>query len=268
MIPAIVSATVSVHLAVVLCHFAARRSFTRARARGPLRPALGAEELTPFELAMLAGGRQRVGEVALAALFLGGRVVARGDGSVSRPAPEPDPESAPPPLRALAPIARALEARVEPRSAVPADDLVAAAAGGDMCTALLWRLRRLGLHTPPERLRAVRRLRALTCGTLTAAGIAAALAGPALLALGMRPDGGPQGAGPALCAVLLLTYPFHLHLAWRLLGGLLGAAACGAVAAAAAVAAAPVPYAAAATAAVLYACWFAAHTVSAAARGR
>lgn len=76
MVAAIVLGTALHYLLVTFCYVVTRVCYSRVRAAGPLRPAVGPEDLDPYELALLAGGRTRVGEVAVAELFLTGRLTA------------------------------------------------------------------------------------------------------------------------------------------------------------------------------------------------
>ena len=256
MVPAILLGTVLLHVLTLLGFLASRHAHTRLRRAGPRRPVLGAEELTPLELGMLAGGLQRLGEVALAELYLGGRVIARGHGAVARP--DPEPSAAARLIRTLSPPARVMADRLRPKRSMCAEELVNTAARSDQATVVLWRLRRLGLFFPPQRMRGVRRVRCAAVGLHTVLGVAAAVLGPGLLVFGMRPSSGPEGIWSVLCAGLLLTYPFHLHLSRRAVGALSGPVLCGAVAAGTALAAVPSPRVAP-VALALYAGWFTVH---------
>ncbi|WP_017557871.1 TIGR04222 domain-containing membrane protein [Nocardiopsis baichengensis] len=266
MVPAVVLGTVITHVLIALCLLLSRWGYARARTSGPRFPAVGADDLDPADLGMLAGGRTRMGEVALAGLYLSGRVIARGNGAVS--APEQPPCGAPPLPRPPSPFGRLMEASLEPGRCLPAERLIESVTLGDAATAVLWRLRRLGLFFDPARLRRVRRLRRAAWAAHAAAGTGAAVLGAVLLLAGMRPGDSPvHPAAPAVFALLLMAYPFLLHVARRLLGGLPGAVACGAAAAAVALVAAPLPQAAFA-APLLYACWFGVHWVYRATGGR
>ncbi|WP_017622177.1 TIGR04222 domain-containing membrane protein [Nocardiopsis chromatogenes] len=266
MVPAVVLGTVILHVLTALCLLLSRWGYARARAAGPRFPAVGADELDPTDLGMLAGGRTRLGEVALAELYLSAKVIARGNGAVS--SPEQPPSGTAPLPRPPSPFGRIMEASLEPGRCVPAEQLVESATRGDATTAVLWRLRRLGLFSAPERLRRVRRLRRAAWAVHAAAGAGAAVLGAVLLLAGMRPGPDPVHAlFPAAFALLLMAYPFLLHVARRLLGGLPGAVACGTGAAALALAAAPLPRVALAVPA-LYGCWFGVHWVYRATGGR
>ncbi|TDQ48499.1 TIGR04222 domain-containing membrane protein [Actinorugispora endophytica] len=224
MVAAVVLGTASYFLIVTVCYVATRIGYGRVRASGPLRPAVGPDDLSPYELAMLAGGRKRVGEVALAELFLTGRIVARGHGEVARAsAGSPGPR----PALSATPFVRALDARLQHDRPLPADRLAASAARGDAATATLWRLRRLGLFLAPERLRAIALARRSAWVSQAAAGASGVLfaGGAVLWSASLAPVLAP--VTPALLA-LLLAYPFLLHLGYRWacgVQGLVGAAA-------------------------------------------
>ncbi|ASU86186.1 TIGR04222 domain-containing membrane protein [Nocardiopsis gilva YIM 90087] len=237
MVEAVVLGTVLCYLAIAGCYAATRYGYRRILAAGPRRPAVGAEELTPFELGMLAGGRRRLGEVALAELYLSGRAVAHGHGMVARPwqaeqRPAPD---------ALAPFTRVLDARLPAGRAVPADHLVAAASTSDATTVLLWRLRRLGLLFSPERMRRVTFARNAAWGLQVLIGAAGVpFAGGAAVAAMMAPRE-PVGIVFVLLAGLFLAYPFLLHLTHRVIGGVRAAVLAAFIVTAAAAPAAELP---------------------------
>ncbi|MFC4561402.1 TIGR04222 domain-containing membrane protein [Nocardiopsis mangrovi] len=209
------------YAAIACCYAVTRLCHTRVRASGPLRPPVGPSELSPFELGMLAGGAQRLGEVALAELYLTGRAVAHGHGAVARPR-HAENGPAPRPL-SPAPFTRLLDARLPGDRTVPADQLVGAAAKGDPAVALLWRLRRLGLLFPPDRGRRTRALRRTAWLLQALIGAAGVVVGGCALVSAVLPPGGWSGLRPVLFGLLLLAYPFLLHLTDRCVGGMPGA---------------------------------------------
>ncbi|MBV2362530.1 TIGR04222 domain-containing membrane protein [Streptomonospora nanhaiensis] len=237
MVTAIVLATALGYLVIAACYLATRWRYARIRRAGPRRPAVGPEDLSPFELGMLAGGRQRVGEVALAELYLSGRAVARGHGMVAR---TPQGGSPPAPL-SPAPFARMLDARLTAGRPVPAEQLVRVAAKGDPAVAALWRLRRLGLFFAPERLRRVGGLRGAAWGLHMLIGVAGVASGGAAVLWAMVPKGERIDAVPLVFAVVLITYPFLLYLADRLIGGMQGAVVAAALVTGAAIPVVPAP---------------------------
>ena len=216
MVAAIVWGTVLHYLLITFCYAATRIRYSQVRAYGPRRPPVGVDELDPYELALLAGGRPRVGEVAVAELFLTGRITAWGPGMVAGVAQQSAPA---PPGLSDSPFVRALSVRLAVNRPLAVDRLVSAATCGDAITAVLWRLRRLGLFLPPERLRAMAVLRRaawlsqLVLGAVT------------VLAAGFR-VGWTVSSAPAnrslvpLLLVVLRGYPFLLHVAFRAAGGL------------------------------------------------
>ncbi|CAM4374488.1 hypothetical protein GCM10009799_07820 [Nocardiopsis rhodophaea] len=218
-VEAIVLGTVLCYLAIAGCYAATRGDYARILSAGPRRPAVGAEDLSPFELGMLAGGKRRLGEVALAELYLSGRAIAYGHGMVARPwQPEQRPAA-----DSLAPFTRLLDARLPSGRAIPADRLVAAASASDATTALLWRLRRLGLLFSPERMRRVTFARNAAWGAQAIIGTAGVLFAGGSAVVAMTAPREPVGIVFVLLAGLLLAYPFLLHLAHRLVGGVPGA---------------------------------------------
>ncbi|MFD0776977.1 TIGR04222 domain-containing membrane protein, partial [Streptomonospora algeriensis] len=136
MVAGIVLATTLGYLAVAACYITTRWAYARIRRHGPQRPPVGPGDLGPFDLAMLAGGRHRMGEVALAELYLSGRAIARGHGLVSRPH---QAEQHPARLSAV-PFARLLDVRLDSSRPIAADQLVRLAAKSDPATGTLWRL--------------------------------------------------------------------------------------------------------------------------------
>ncbi|WP_234401769.1 TIGR04222 domain-containing membrane protein, partial [Thermobifida halotolerans] len=215
MVAAIVLGTVSYYLLVTVCYVVTRICYSRVRATGPVRPAVGPDELGPYELALLSGGRPRVGEVAVAELFLTGRIVAWGPGMVAR-VPDRFRVSFPP-LSAV-PFVRAPAARLRDGRPFPVDRLVSSVACGDAVTAALWRLRRLGLFLAPGRLRRVAWARRAAWLSQVGLGAAGALAAGFAVGWAVRAD---SSLVPLLLA-LLLAYPFLLHVARRVFGGAAG----------------------------------------------
>ncbi len=258
MVGAVVLGTVLCYLTVAGCYAGTRVRYARLRAFGPRRPAIGAEELTPLELGMLAGGNQRMGEVALAELYLSGRAVARGHGMVARP--QEVERLRTPPLCSPTPCTRLLDTRLPPERAVSADRLVRVAAKGDPATAVLWRLRRLGLFFPPQRMHGIRIVRRSAWYLQALIGAAGVLfGGYAVMCAMALPDERNDIVSLAFAAVLL-CYPFLLYLADRLIGGVPGAVAAAVVVTAAAAPVTsgrpePLP------ALGLFAGWFALHAV-------
>ncbi|PSK91862.1 uncharacterized protein (TIGR04222 family) [Murinocardiopsis flavida] len=253
MVIAFVLAVAGCQVAVGVCYLLTRLRYTRLRTRGPLRPATGPDDLSAYELAMLAGGNRRVGEVALAELYLSGRAVAWGRGAVARPGPEGTP------VRPLsgAPFARTVDARLQSGVAVPVERLVATATRGDAATALLWRLRRLGLFFPPGALHGVGSWRHAAWGVHALLGVGGVLfAGYALVAaVGTPPPG--STAAPLLLGAVFLGYPFLLHLAHRFISGVQGAVLTAVSVTVLAIAGGALPRSAAAAALALFAGWFA-----------
>ncbi|MFC3998602.1 TIGR04222 domain-containing membrane protein [Nocardiopsis sediminis] len=221
MVGAVVLGLTLCYAAIACCYALTRHRYARIRAGGPLRPPVGPLELSPFELGMLAGGAQRLGEVALAELYLTGRAVAHGHGAVARPR-HTEGGPAPRPL-SPAPFTRLLDARLPDDRTVPADQLVSAAGKGDPTVALLWRLRRLGLLFPPERMRWMRVVRRAAWILQALIGAAGVVAGGCALVSAILPSGGWSGARTVVFGLLLLAYPFLLHLTDRCIGGMPGA---------------------------------------------
>ncbi|QBI53923.1 TIGR04222 domain-containing membrane protein [Streptomonospora litoralis] len=256
MVAGIVLALTLGHLAVAACYLGTRWAYARIRRRGPQRPPVGPEDLDSFELAMLAGGRQRMGEVALAELYLSGRAVARGHGMVARPQ-QAEEQAA---RLSRAPFARLLDARLGSARPIAADQLVRLAAKADPATAVLWRLRRLGLFLTPERLARVAAVRAAAWVLHTLFGAAAVPAGGAAVLWAMIPEGERVDAVPLVFAGVLIVYPSLVYAAERLIGGMLGAVAVAAAATAAAIPAVAQPRVAAAGLALM-ACWGLVHSL-------
>ncbi|KUP98509.1 TIGR04222 domain-containing membrane protein [Thermobifida cellulosilytica] len=256
MVAAVVWGTALLYLLVTFCYAATRIRYSRVRAAGPLRPAVLPGDLDPYTLALLAGGRTRMGEVAVAELFLAGRITAWGPGMVAR---VPDSRQAPPAPLSAAPFVRLLAARLVSDRPLPVDRLASTAACGDAVTATLWRLRRLGLFLAPDRLRRVTALRRAAWLSQAALGVTGVLG--AGFAVGWTVSSASADRSPApLLLVLLLGYPFLLHAAYRAAGGLAGAV--GAAALVVAVSAVAGRFAAELLAATaLFAGWFAAYAV-------
>ncbi|MDT0301181.1 TIGR04222 domain-containing membrane protein [Streptomonospora wellingtoniae] len=247
MVAGIVWTTTLGYLAVAACYIVTRLAYARIRRRGPQRPPVGAEDLDPFELAMLAGGRQRMGEVALAELYLSGRAVARGHGLVARPQ---HAEQRPDRLSS-APFTRLLDARLDSSRSLAADQLVRLAARADPATAVLWRLRRLGLFLAPDRLARVALLRSAAWGLHMLAGAAGVLAGGGVVLWAVIPEGERFDAVPLVFAGVLIAYPTLVYVSGRLLGGMPGAVAVSGAVAAAAIPVVPAPRAPSALLALL-----------------
>ncbi|MUL40809.1 TIGR04222 domain-containing membrane protein [Streptomonospora sp. PA3] len=232
----VLSATLG-YLAIAACYLATRWSYARIRRAGPQRPPVGPEDLDAFDLAMLAGGRQRMGEVALAELYLSGRAVARGHGLVSRPQ-QAEPRAA---RLSPAPFARLLDVRLESSRSVAADLLVRLAAKADPATSVLWRLRRLGLFLAPERLGRVSVVRHAAWGLHMLIGAVGVLAGGGAVLWAMIPEGERIDAVPLVFAAVLIVYPSTVYVLGRLIGGMQGAVATAAAVTAAAVPVVPQP---------------------------
>ncbi|MBB2913418.1 putative membrane protein YgcG [Streptosporangium becharense] len=99
-------------------------------------------ELTPYDLAMLAGGPPRVADTAMAALTEGKAARARRDGWLTRVRSEP--------TGSLHPVAQETLALIGARSGgMPVWELRREAAGTPAMAALAARLRDLGLIDPP-----------------------------------------------------------------------------------------------------------------------
>lgn len=219
MVAAIVLGTALHYLLVTFCYVVTRVCYSRVRAAGPLRPAVGPEDLDPYELALLAGGRTRVGEVAVAELFLTGRLTAWGPGMV---AGVPGRCGASPAPLSDAPFVRALSARLVAGRPLSVDRLASAATCGDAITAALWRLRRLGLFLAAGRLLGVVALRRAAWLSQVALGAVGVLA--AGFVVGWTVSSAPVDRSPVpLLLVLLLGYPFLLHVGFRAVGGAAGA---------------------------------------------
>ncbi|MBB6172396.1 uncharacterized protein (TIGR04222 family) [Nocardiopsis mwathae] len=218
-VEAVVLGTVLCYLALAGCYAATRCRHARILATGPRRPAVGADDLSPYELGLLAGGQRRLGEVALADLYLSGRAVAHGQGMVTRPWQQ---ERRPPP-EAPGPFTRLLDARLPAGRAVPADHLMSAASRSDAATAALWRLRRLGLLVAPERMRRVTLVRNGAWGLQALIGAAGVAFAAAAAVVAMMSPREPVGVVFVLLVLVLLGYPFLLHLTRRLVGGVRGA---------------------------------------------
>ncbi|RCV49522.1 TIGR04222 domain-containing membrane protein [Marinitenerispora sediminis] len=172
MAEALVLGAVTGYILAAVCLVGLRIGHARIRARAPSRPAVGADDLSAYELAVLAAGTGRLGEVALADLYLAGRITAHGCGAVARSAGARTAE-----LPGDA-FPRLLDAGLPAEAAAPAGRLVAAVARTDAATAPLWRLRRLGLLLRPPATRTFGRVRgAARLLHLLAGGIAAAGAG-------------------------------------------------------------------------------------------
>ncbi|MFB9800234.1 TIGR04222 domain-containing membrane protein, partial [Streptomonospora salina] len=229
MVAGIVSAATLGYLTVAACYIATRLAYARIRRGGPRLPPVGPDELDPFDLAMLAGGRQRMGEVALAELYLSGRAVARGRGLVSRPQQAEQQQSRLSPT----PFARLLDARLDPSRSVAAVRLVRLAAGADPATGVLWRLRRLGLFVAPERLARVTLPRTAAWGLHTLIGAAGVIAGGGAVLWATIPAGQRLHAVPLVIAAVLIVYPALVYAGARALGAMQGAVAVAAAATAA-----------------------------------
>lgn len=237
MVAGIVLATTLGYLAVASCYIATRLAYARIRREGPQRPPVGPGDLGPFELAMLAGGRQRTGEVALAELYLSGRAVARGHGLVSRPQQaEQHPARLSP-----APFARLLDVRLNPSRPVAADQLVRLAAKADPATGVLWRLRRLGLFLSPDRLARVALPRSAAWGVHMIIGGLGVIAGGGAVLWAMIPEGERVQAVPLVFAGVMIVYPSLVYVCARVLGGMQGPVAVAAAATAATVPVVPAP---------------------------
>ena len=216
MVAAIVWGTVLHYLLITFCYAATRIRYSQVRASGPRRPPVGVDELDPYELALLAGGRPRVGEVAVAELFLTGRITAWGPGMVAGVAQQSAPA---PPGLSDSPFVRALSVRLAVNRPLAVDRLVSAATCGDAITAVLWRLRRLGLFLPPERLRAMAVLRRAAWLSQLVLGAVTVLAAGFLVGWTVSSAPANRSLVPLLL-VVLLGYPFLLHVAFRAAGGL------------------------------------------------
>ena len=215
MVAAIVWGTVLHYLLITFCYAATRIRYSQVRASGPRRPPVGVDELDPYELALLAGGRPRVGEVAVAELFLTGRITAWGPGMVAGVAQQSAPA---PPGLSDSPFVRALSVRLAVNRPLAVDRLVSAATCGDAITAVLWRLRRLGLFLPPERLRAMAVLRRAAWLSQLVLGAVTVLAAGFLVGWTVSSAPANRSLVPLLL-VVLLGYPFLLHVAFRAAGG-------------------------------------------------
>jgi len=209
------------YLTIAACYLSTRWAYARIRRAAPQRPPVGAEDLDAFELAMLAGGRQRMGEAALAELYLSGRATARGHGLVARPQ-EAEQQAA---RLSRAPFARLLDSRLGTAHPVAADQLVRLAAKADPATAVLWRLRRLGLFLAPQRLARVTLVRTAAWFLHTLIGACGVLAGGGAVLWAMIPKGERVDAVPLVFAAVLIVYPSLIYASERLLGGMLGAVA-------------------------------------------
>lgn len=216
MVAAIVWGTVLHYLLITFCYAATRIRYSQVRASGPRRPPVGVDELDPYELALLAGGRPRVGEVAVAELFLTGRITAWGPGMVAGVAQQSAPA---PPGLSDSPFVWALSVRLAVNRPLAVDRLVSAATCGDAITAVLWRLRRLGLFLPPERLRAMAVLRRAAWLSQLVLGAVTVLAAGFLVGWTVSSAPANRSLVPLLL-VVLLGYPFLLHVAFRAAGGL------------------------------------------------
>jgi uncharacterized protein (TIGR04222 family) len=219
-VEAVVLGSVLFHLAIAGCYVGTRWRCSRVRRGGPRHPPVGPEELSAFELGMLAGGRHRLGEVALAELYLTGRAAARGPGTVARVAEGADPAPLSP-----APFTRLLDARLPADGAVAADDLLRAASRGEGVAAALWRLRRWGLVFPERRMRRVLAVRRAAWRAQAVAGGGGVLFGAAATVHAAGVPGGRFGLLPLLSCALLLAYPFLLRAAHTAVGGVPGAVA-------------------------------------------
>ncbi|GAB3454986.1 hypothetical protein GCM10027570_35440 [Streptomonospora sediminis] len=237
MVTGILWTTTLGYLAIAACYLGTRLAYARIRRNGPQRPPVGADDLDPFDLGMLAGGRQRMGEVALAELYLSGRAVARGHGMVARPqqAEQGAAQLSP------APFAKLLDVKLGAGRPVAADELVRVAAKADPAVAVLWRLRRLGLFLAPERLCRVALVRLAAWALHMLIGAAGVLAGGGAALWATTPGAERFDAVPLVFAGVLITYPFLLYLADRLIGGMPGAVAAASAVTAAAIPAVPAP---------------------------
>ncbi|MFC7328341.1 TIGR04222 domain-containing membrane protein [Marinactinospora rubrisoli] len=225
----------------------------RIRALAPARPAVGADELSAYELAVLAAGPGRIGEVALADLYLAGRITAYGRGTVARPATARAAE-----LPGDV-FPRLLDARLPDGAATPAGRLVAAVARADAAAAPVRRLRRLGLLLGPPAVPTLRgvpaavRLVHLLAGGIAAAGAGLSLRGEAGSSAPLDERSLAFGAAVLCCGAALVPVR-------RWIGGAVAAASAAlAIAAAGALSLAPGP--GVLLGAPLFATWAAAQAV-------